>query len=283
MFGCNLDEIEAADLKQYASLGEFFYRKLKDGARPVDNAVLVRHPSILPLSGADIMCLQVSPADGKVLHFGTIKNRRVEQVKGITYSLDALLGIERNFPSTAVDFSNGDMSIVDDCEFANVNGIEYSLDQLIGTSSPTSTPGRITPESESSLPPLEHKPPPPLKHGEQVDASVVELERDLNQTIVHDTSVALGIGVEPSTDHRRSTSFTSIKKGNALFFAVIYLAPGDYHRFHSPTAWVVERRRHFVGRTLVCAMSDRKLNSALQVNYFLCHHTWPNGWKICLC
>lgn len=39
-FGCNLEEIDE-DLKTYRSLGEFFYRKLKDGVRPVDNAVLV--------------------------------------------------------------------------------------------------------------------------------------------------------------------------------------------------------------------------------------------------
>lgn len=42
-FGCNLDEIEPSDLTAYKSLGDFFYRKLKDGARPVENAVLVIH------------------------------------------------------------------------------------------------------------------------------------------------------------------------------------------------------------------------------------------------
>lgn len=41
VFGCNLDEIEPSDLTKYASLGDFFYRKLKPGARPVDNSVLV--------------------------------------------------------------------------------------------------------------------------------------------------------------------------------------------------------------------------------------------------
>jgi phosphatidylserine decarboxylase len=46
VFGCDLGEIEPPDLKQYASLGEFFYRKLKDGARPVDNVALVRTHTI---------------------------------------------------------------------------------------------------------------------------------------------------------------------------------------------------------------------------------------------
>lgn len=41
IFGCNVDEAEK-DLKEYRSLGDFFYRKLKDGVRPVADVVLVR-------------------------------------------------------------------------------------------------------------------------------------------------------------------------------------------------------------------------------------------------
>lgn len=32
-----------------------------------------------------------------------------------------------------------------------------------------------------------------------------------------------------------------------LFHVVIYLAPGDYHHFHSPADWTVTKRRHFPG------------------------------------
>ena len=42
IFGCDLEEIDPDDLTQYASLGDFFYRKLKDGVRPISDAVLVR-------------------------------------------------------------------------------------------------------------------------------------------------------------------------------------------------------------------------------------------------
>lgn len=35
-----------------------------------------------------------------------------------------------------------------------------------------------------------------------------------------------------------------------MYQCVIYLAPGDYHRFHSPTDWKPEIRRHFHGELL---------------------------------
>lgn len=41
IFGCNLEECEEQDLTKYKSLGEFFYRTLKPGLRPIDTSVEV--------------------------------------------------------------------------------------------------------------------------------------------------------------------------------------------------------------------------------------------------
>ena len=38
--------------------------------------------------------------------------------------------------------------------------------------------------------------------------------------------------------------------GKRLYHCVIYLAPGDYHGFHSPVDWAVEGRKHFHGKLL---------------------------------
>ncbi|KAH9920334.1 phosphatidylserine decarboxylase-domain-containing protein [Fomitopsis serialis] len=206
IFGCNLDEIDPLDLTQYASLGDFFYRKLKPGVRPVADSALV------------------SPADGRVLHFGVIRDGRVEQIKGATYSLDALLGVDRpdSHPPAAVEFQARDQAEVLDRTFADINGIQYSLHDFLGT------------------------PHPPPTHGEQTDASVSS-DASLQDVVAHEAGVAAEMGVRPFLDRAQGRPAGSVKPGHALFFAVIYLAPGDYHRFHSPTAWVVEKRRHFLG------------------------------------
>jgi phosphatidylserine decarboxylase len=39
-------------------------------------------------------------------------------------------------------------------------------------------------------------------------------------------------------------------KDNKLYYVTLYLAPGDYHRFHSPADWTVKFRRHLHGYLL---------------------------------
>ncbi|KAJ2670495.1 phosphatidylserine decarboxylase 1 [Coemansia sp. RSA 1085] len=190
IFGCNLSEMKDPDLSHYPNLAKFFYRELRDDARPID----MREEAVV-----------VSPSDGKVLHFGVVEQREVEQVKGLTYSLDAFFG-KADDPAQAIKAASqalenepgtiGDSTLADatqshahnaaaDDDFAVVNGIPYTLDTMIGSAD------ALKPAAQS-----------------------------------------LGSHLR---DHER------------LYFCVIYLAPGDYHRFHSPANWIVESRRHFAG------------------------------------
>lgn len=125
-FSCNIAEAIEEELINYPSVGAFFRRQLKPDARMICEASSI-----------------VSPADGRVLHFGVIENDMVEQVKGITYSMQTFLGPDKPSAST-------------------------------------------------------------LK----------ELEHSNNKKLYH---------------------------------CVIYLGPGDYHSFHSPSEWDVTVRRHFPG------------------------------------
>ncbi|KAL8761912.1 MAG: hypothetical protein Q9184_002016 [Pyrenodesmia sp. 2 TL-2023] len=214
IFGVNLTEVAEPDLHVYPNLASFFYRTLKEGVRPLD-----ANPSAL-----------ISPADGRVLQIGMIENGEIQQVKGMTYSLDALLGKEpptmnpeqqnpsvRDAPSdkspSPVRVGSEEIIKADE-EFANVNGISYTLPTLFSGS-----------EGQKTIPAVDASTTPKL-------SSEAEVRADL----------ALGDG-----SRRSWWSATSNKAPTALFYVVIYLAPGDYHRFHSPTSWVVEKRRHFAG------------------------------------
>jgi len=51
-------------------------------------------------------------------------------------------------------------------------------------------------------------------------------------------------------DGDNATFIDELKHGvtTKLFHCIIYLAPGDYHKFHSPADWTLTFRRHFPGK-----------------------------------
>jgi phosphatidylserine decarboxylase len=86
-YGVDMKEVEAP-LASFKSFNEFFTRRLKDGARPVD-----ARPEVL-----------VSPSDSRVVTIGRIpEDGRLHQVKDKTYSLRQLLGDDAD----AARFSRG--------------------------------------------------------------------------------------------------------------------------------------------------------------------------------
>ncbi|KAL0874023.1 hypothetical protein Bca101_023728 [Brassica carinata] len=158
-FHSNLEEAKLP-LEEYASLRDFFVRSLKEGCRPID---------------PDPRCL-VSPVDGTVLRFGELKESRgmIEQVKGHSYSVPALLGTNSLLPMVP--------------EGNDESGEEAA--------------------------------------GDKGDKSWLRV------------SLA-------SPKLRESISASPMK---GLYYCVIYLRPGDYHRIHSPADWNALVRRHFAGR-----------------------------------
>jgi len=173
-FNCNLDEMLDEDLTHYKSIAQFFYRKIKPNVRPIDKKAEL-----------------VSPVDGRVLQFGEILNNEIEQVKGFTYSLNALLGYDGN--------SKKEKNII------------FNKDKLI--KSLNRIPSHVN-----------------MSHQKFLKTYSIDSSKDL----------------EKMKENENYNPFS--RHGNKLFYCVLYLSPGDYHHFHSPTNWIIEKRRHFSGK-----------------------------------
>lgn len=90
-----------------------------------------------------------------------------------------------------------------------------------------------------------------ILHFGKVEDGVVEQVKGVNYTIQG------FLGPQPGDEERTKPLDDSeyqknmkIKPGYDLFNCIIYLAPGDYHRFHSPSDWKISHRRHFPGELL---------------------------------
>ncbi|ODV88287.1 hypothetical protein CANARDRAFT_26442 [[Candida] arabinofermentans NRRL YB-2248] len=205
-FGVKLDEMKDPELKHYKNLGDFFYREIRPETRPLNQNALL-----------------TSPCDGKVLKFGTINDDgEIEQVKGMTYTIDSLLGTTNSKKLAAPKYYiQDDVEITKrDEEFLKLHeGITYESDgdqALTSTSSSSSTLNSTT----SRILEMTHQTFPPI-----------------------------------------------VPQNTRLYYAVIYLAPGDYHRFHSPTNWVATLRRHFVGELYsVAPYFQRTFNNLFVLN-----------------
>lgn len=194
LFGVNLEEVAEANLETYSNLGEFFYRELKPGARPID--------ADAPL---------VSPADGTVVQMGIITDGQVEQVKGITYSLDAFLwsGCVKEGSSLKLHQINGEKENESYSEDLDFNKEVAEIDVI------SSAVGDFV-----------------LSNVDSVAADQgAGITRNLPQDLANYSSTSAYKGMEDIE----------------MYYSVIYLAPGDYHRFHSPANWIAQLRRHFVG------------------------------------
>lgn len=91
-FHINLEEIAEPDLTKYETFNDFFVRKLKPEARPINQE-----------------CTGVCPVDGTVGQADAIKAGRLIQAKGIDYSLKALVG---GNPDDAALFDAGNFACI---------------------------------------------------------------------------------------------------------------------------------------------------------------------------
>ncbi|KAJ7513434.1 hypothetical protein O6H91_24G007300 [Diphasiastrum complanatum] len=162
-FKADLTNIERS-LEDYPSLRDFFARGLKKGSRPLDP-----NPTCL-----------LSPVDGIVMRCGEVREpgTKVDQIKGFSYSLPALLGAE---------------------------------------------------------------PPPPRSPDVKLTASM----QHTNRSGAHKTQWMPWLKFWSRADTTPDSSLNHLD--TQLFYCVLYLGPGDYHRVHSPANWCIDVRRHFPG------------------------------------
>jgi len=106
----------------------------------------------------------------------------------------------------------------------------------------------------------------PLKDGvrpisEEILASPVDgkvmavgvVKNQIEQVKGHSYTLTHFLGANNTLPNPADPVVEGNQKRTKLFHMVVYLAPGDYHRIHSPVEWKIARRRHFPGTLLPVA------------------------------
>ncbi|XP_074597586.1 phosphatidylserine decarboxylase proenzyme, mitochondrial-like isoform X2 [Brevipalpus obovatus] len=159
---------------------------------------------IIIISSSKMMLIirrKVSPVDGRILHFGEVKNGLIEQVKGVNFSLPAFLG-----PQTW---------------WANHHSQQQHHHKC-----------------QDQQQQQQHQSTPRFNNLQAYVNNIIQSNSD-----------------------------------NCLYCCVIYLAPNDYHRFHSPAQWNVHFRRHFPGQLLSVRPSFvERIKGLFAINERVCYY-----------
>lgn len=251
VFRADLSEIDTP-LTSFRSLQEFFGRPLRAGVRPLDASPLT------------------SPSDGKVVIVGQVHGDRVEQVKGVSYSLTQFLG--KDSASLRL-YADGHLNA--DADDDDDDGYDDEADEddasLRDSSSSTTTIVDAKVAAHESSPDAQRQVEGALVSDVdsavdvliEPDATVSEPAADLSPPPSSSSSTSSSSVGSSSSSSSSSSSLESAGsrtsaiprtplRGHSgmktrLYHAVIYLAPGDYHRFHSPADFKVTHLRHFPG------------------------------------
>ncbi|XP_050533593.1 phosphatidylserine decarboxylase proenzyme, mitochondrial isoform X2 [Daktulosphaira vitifoliae] len=244
LFGVNIDEIELP-MEAYKSLGEFFARRLKEDARPI----CFNRPV-------------VSPADGTIVTAGRVTSCQVEQVKGVTYTIKSFLGSPTWLEEFSSSKTNSSPNIISN---SNVNTNLMKRD----TSSKYNGGGWSINSTflfyHYGLLTMHMYCINFIFNFLYQGVSFFSLSFKKQDVMLSDTTTEKTISVQRKADIDNDDNndckpfdphWNEYKSkllhnpNNELYQMVIYLAPGDYHRFHSPVEWTVKFRRHFQGELL---------------------------------
>ncbi|CAK9294289.1 unnamed protein product [Gordionus sp. m RMFG-2023] len=79
---------------------------------------------------------------------------------------------------------------------------------------------------------------------------------------------------------KKTRDMLCLSPANELYYCIVYLAPGDYHGFHSPVDWIVIHRRHFPGELFsVCPSIVRWIQGLFNFNERVVFTgTWKYGF-----